>query len=335
MPAEALGALLEPVWRGEHPLRTVYHPPRATDGARVVIARGYEVPVPMTAPVGDQTVTWTERRRVVRSLAWARRQAEHLEQRRRATVADIERLNERKQGKPRRTAEELRAAAEQIIQQRGVAGLLRLTVRTRTRQVRKRKYGARPEQEVQQTQSTIGARRDRAAVQAAQRRFGWRVYGTHHPTRPRPAVVLTYRGQYGIERGFGRFKGKALSLTPRLLRTDDRVIGWIRRLSLGLRVLTLLEFVVRRHLAKTRQTVAGLYAGQPKRPLARPTAEAILRAFKGISIARVQTGRQAQAMRRPLRPPLQRLLQRMGGPADVYGRLVNHFSKPALDLSET
>src|SRR5712692_1045832 len=144
MPAEALDTLLKPVWDGEQPWRTVYHPQRADNGARVVIAQGYEVSVPLTATLGDQPVAWTERRLVVRSLALARRQAEHLGQRLRATVADIERLNARKQGKPRRTAEELRAVAEQIIQRRGVEGLLRLTVRTRTRRVRKRKYGARP-----------------------------------------------------------------------------------------------------------------------------------------------------------------------------------------------
>jgi len=335
MPEAELEALLEPVWRGEQKLQTVYHPATAENGSRVVIARGTEVSVPFRAAVDGQPVSWTERRLVVRSVALARRQAEHLDQRLRDARREIERLNERKRGKKRRSADQLRATAQTILQRRAVEGLLRVEVRTRTRTQRKRKYGTRPEQVVQQSQSTIRARIDRAAVQAAKQRFGWRVYGTNHPEMTLATIVLAYRGQYIIERGFGRLKGKALSLTPLLLHTDDRVIGLIRLLSIGLRVLSLLEFVVRRQLAKEGQAVAGLYAGNPKRQTATPTAEAILRAFRGINLVVVQRGPQAQAMLSPLSPLQERLLRLLGRSTDVYLRLLDHFSKPALNLSET
>ncbi len=93
-------------------------------------------------------------------------------------------------------------------------------------------------------------------------------------------AVLAYRGQYIIDRGMGRLKGRPLSLVPMYLQRDDRVTGLIRLLAIGLRVLTLLEFVVRRNLAAEGVKLAGLYAGNPKRATAQPTTERPLEAFR-------------------------------------------------------
>jgi len=62
--------------------------------------------------------------------------------------------------------------------------------------------------------------------------------------------VLAYRDGYLIERGFGRLKGRSLSLTPMYLADDDRATGLIRWLTVGLRILTLLAGVVRRRLCE-------------------------------------------------------------------------------------
>ena len=95
---------------------------------------------------------------------------------------------------------------------------------------------------------------DHDAVTAAVQRLGWRVYATNHPadSLTLTQAVLAYRSAYLIERGFGRLKGQPLSLTPMYLEREDHVTGLIRLLSVGLRVLTLLEFVVRRRLAPRR-----------------------------------------------------------------------------------
>jgi hypothetical protein len=70
-------------------------------------------------------------------------------------------------------------------------------------------------------------------------------------------------------------------LPPIYLQRDDHATGLIRLLSVGLRVLTLLEFVVRRGLAVAQTTLAGLYVGNPKRAMARPTTERLLKRFEG------------------------------------------------------
>ncbi len=333
MPADELAALLEPVERGQQRLQGVYQ--KRDQGRRRLIAQGYEVLVALTAEVAGASVTWTERRLVVRSLSTARQQAEQLDKRLQQALAEIERLNSRKQGKKRLEAEALRAAAEHIIQRRGVADLIRITVKTRRRQIRKRKYGDRPEQVLDQSQSTVQARLDGAARAAAKQRMGWRVYATNHPQLTLSQTVKAYRGQYTIERGFGRLKGRALSLVPLFLHTDERVVGLIRLLSLALRVLTLVEFVVQRQLAKEGTVVAGLYAGNKKRETARPTAERLLRAFEGISLVVEEIAGRVTLRLSPLRPLEKRLLQLLGFSVDVYERLITHFSKPALNLGET
>jgi len=333
MPEQELETLLEPVRCGQQKLQGVYQ--KTDQGTRSLIAQGYEVAVPLTAQVDGASVSWSERRLVVRSLAHARQQADQLDERLQRAHYQIQPLNTRKQGKRRLDADALAAAAEQIVQRHGVAGLIRISVKTTTRKTRKRKYRTRPEQLVQQTHSTVHARIDSAAVAAAKQRLGWRVYATNHPTLTLQEVVLAYRGQYTIERGFGRLKGRALSLLPLFLHTDERVVGLIRLLSLALRVLTLVEFVVRRQLAREGTAVAGLYAGNKKRETAQPTAERLLRAFEGISLVVVRRRGQLQAMLSALSPLQERLLQLLGQSVAVYERLLHHFSKPDLNLGET
>ena len=89
---------------------------------------------------------------------------------------------------------------------------------------------------------------DAAAVVDVVRRLGWRIYVTDQAERSLTEAVLAYREAYLIERGFGRLKGRALSLTPMYLDSVARVKGLIRWLRMGLRVLTLIEFGVRQRL---------------------------------------------------------------------------------------
>src|SRR2546423_342952 len=101
------------------------------------------------------------------------------------------------------------------------------------------------------------------------------------PKRPRPRFGLGWPRPW---RSLGRLKGRPLSLTPMYVQRDDHATGLIRLLSIALRVVTLLEFVVRRQVAAAGAKLAGLYAGNSKRETGRPTAERLLEAFQDITL---------------------------------------------------
>ena len=57
--------------------------------------------------------------------------------------------------------------------------------------------------------------------------------------------MLTYRDEWLVERNFGRLKGVPLSITPFFVQRSDQVKGLVHLLSLAVRLLSLIEFVVR------------------------------------------------------------------------------------------
>jgi len=182
----------------------------------------------------------------------------------------------------------------------------------------------------EERQVTVTVRVDEEAVQAAGRRLGWRVYATNQPPEQLSLgqAVLAYRSEYIIGRGFGRLKGQPLSLTPMYLQRDDYATGLIRLLSIGLRVLTLLEFVVRHRLAAEKAQLVGLYAGNPKRATARPTAERLLEAFQEITLTIVQEPHQMRWHLTPLSELQKRILELLDFPLDIYTRLYADSVEP-------
>ena len=169
-----------------------------------------------------------------------------------------------------------------------------------------------------------------AAIQAAEQRLGWRVYGTNQPAADLTLeqAVLAYRNEYLIERNFGRLKGRSLSLTPMYLADDNRATGLIRWLTVGLRILTLLEGVVRQRLAEAGAQLAGLYAGNPKRTTARPTAESLLRAFKGIALSFVTITGQTYRHLTPLSDVQHMILGLLSYPTTIYSELAGNSVNP-------
>jgi hypothetical protein len=84
------------------------------------------------------------------------------------------------------------------------------------------------------------------------------------------------------------------------------------RIAWALRVLTLMEFVVRRRLAQEGTSLAGLYAGNPKRATTHPTTERLLEAFQEMTLTIVgephQTRRHLTALS-ALKPRVLALLE--------------------------
>jgi transposase len=322
LPAAVLAGYLAPVWTGAQPLITVERP--GIEGVPDLIAEGFEVTQRLTAQVDGQEVAWTERRLVVRSLALVEAARRGLQARLSKAQTALAALLERKQGQKVFTeVAELRQAAEAIVARYDVAALLELTYQEFVHERPVRAYRQRPATVRLIKECNLQVRVDPAAVESVERTFGWRVYATNQPGEglSLPQAVLAYRSEYLIEHDFARLKGKPLSLAPMYLRTDARITGLIRLLSLGLRILTLCEFVVRRRLAAEQTTLAGLYQDSPKHATVRPTAERLLMAFKDLTLTTIHLGGQVHRHLTPLSALQQRILILLDFSVDIYTRL--------------
>lgn len=324
-----LDTALEAIWRGEQSLSPVMR--EGPKGELEVIAEGYEYAVAMSQQVGAQAQTWTERRLVVRSVRQAHAAEATLRARVANAIAQIEALNQRGRGKKRlETVSALRQAVVAIVQDYGVENLVwfRLTQHVTPRPVRA--YRGQPARVDHDRHATVEVRVDEAALEAAVRRLGWRVYATNQPVESLSLeqAVLAYRNEYQVERSLGRLKGQPLSLTPMYVQRDDHATGLIRLLSIALRVLTLLEFVGRRQLAAEGTKLAGLYAGNPQRETDRPTAERLLEAFEDITLTLVKGLQQTARYVTALSPLQLRILELLGFPSALYTRLCTVSSEP-------
>lgn len=328
MPAAALAQLITPVTTGAQALTPIAAPSGGMRKKAEKVAEGYEMEVELEAEVAGQRVAWRERRLVVRSLVQAAQQSQSLETRLRQAHHELAQLNERKQGKKRLSESALCAKADSIVARQRVTGLIRLAVATVQTQTAVRRYRGREARLKEEQHSRVAAYTNAVAVAAAKELFGWHVYATNHRAAdwPLALVVLAYRAQYVVERGFGRLKGKALAVSPLFLRKDTRVVGLLHVLMIALRVLTLIEFVVRRQLQKEEAELGGLYCGNPKRATARPTSERLLEAFEGVNLTWVEVAGQVVELLSPLSPLQERILQLLGFSSEIYVHLVQHVS---------
>src|ERR1700676_1551430 len=211
--AQKRRALLQSVWEGRQTLQQVYRP--AVEGeTEELVAEGFSLDVPLQAEVNGQQIAWTERRWLVRSLAYAQGQHKQLERRLQKAEEQLAQLNERKQGRKRLTGWELAVAAEDIVSKQRVQSMLNREVRTSTQQRKVRGYGDRPERVEKEQEHRLEVSRRDAEITQAKREMGWRVYGTNQKALNLGGVVWGYRGQNRLEDNWSRLKGQPLGLTP-------------------------------------------------------------------------------------------------------------------------
>jgi len=330
VPPDLLEQYLQEAWAGAQPPTRVER--TLPDETVEHLADVYERTETLRAVVdGWQPVSWTERRLLVRSLAEARRAEAALRARLTRAQEALVALTVPRRGKRCwHTVAEVEQAAALVLAQHEVTSLLDVQIATQTHTRRVRAYGAHPARTAEHTTFHLSVTVNEEALAAAVQRLGWRVYATNQPAETLSAeqAVLAYREEYLVERGFGRLKGRPLSLSPLYLARDDHVTGLIRLLSLALRVLTLVEYQVRRRLAQEQRALAGLYAGQPTRATARPTTERLLAAFKEITLTVLATPQHTLRHLPPLTALQQQILALLDLPADLFHRLTLDSPQP-------
>jgi transposase len=301
--------------------------------ARTLVARGYEIERTQKAVVEGRAVTWTERVQVIQSISYQERQSRNLESRLRSATAALLALTP-PVGRGRtqiRSEELLQTRVAEILEEQDVAGQLEVCF-TRQEEVRTQHDGpGRPvvgavgqQMVVVRYQVTV-VERNKAAIQAAKERLGWRVQVTNMLSTRADwmTCVLLYNQGWSVERDFHMVKDLPLGIQPLFVHREDQITGLIRLLTIALRILTLIEIVVRSKLEVADEKVVGLYEGQPNRQTGRPTATRMLKAIARLEISwmRVETGGQVTWHVERLPPLLCRILGLLSLPESLYTRL--------------
>jgi transposase len=317
---------------GKHDLQMIYV--ENDKGEHKLLAEGYEFERLVKAEIGGEVKEWTERVLVVRSESYRRVMREGLEKRlQRATKELLALTPTPGRGKRQIQAEtELVEAAEAVLKAHDVEGLLSYTFERREK--RRTKYLGRgrggpdrPRQEIVTVRYQITAvARQEEAIAALQKTFGWRAYVTNAPAEQLTLeqAVLTYRDEWLIERGFHRLKGVPLSLSPLFVKRDDQVVGLTNLLSLAVRFMTLIEFVVRRKLKQNQEKLVGLIDNNPKKGIDNPTTERLLKMFDNITLTIVQLPGQTIRHLPALTAVQTRILELLGLSTNVYTRLADN-----------
>jgi transposase len=293
-------------------------------GEVICIAQGYETSQSLTAQVEGQSQTWRERRLLIQSMAAARAAKLGLQKRLQEAQQALSKLTVRRQGKARlETRMAVEEAITQLLKRLRVEGLLQITIEEQLQEQPVRAYKGRLASVHTSSTFTISSQINTEALEQAMSLLGWRVYASNHDEEllPLATAVEAYRHEFLVERNFSRLKGRALSLAPMYLQPDDHRIGLVHLLSIALRVLTLIETVVRQRLTHQKATLAGLFAGNPARCTSQPTTERLLEAFDDLTLTLVPTPQFSYRHVTPLSPLQMQILTLLGFSSLLYTQL--------------
>jgi transposase len=298
---------------------------------------GFEITLTRTSAFsGGGETSWEERILAFSCFERALREAKKLDEAIEQAHSELSKLNERKQGKKRLNGEQIAEACAEIVKRRGVEGIVNFRVETAVFQREVRAWKDRPARCEREEEHEVKIEVDELRLLKRRQLLGWSFYATN-TLRERlrlERAIVAYRGQHQIEQGFGRMKGRRLGLLPMFLKIDLHVGGLIHLLVIGLRLLCLVQYVVRGKLAEaeveSERQIRGLYAGQATRATARPTTELMLEAFDGVSmmIGKNEKG-ETLAWLTPLNELQKRIIDLVGFSQEIYLRLVTHFQNLA------
>ena len=328
--AEAMDAwITEGVAKGEAgELERIF---RTNDrGHEVLAAEGYEFERTCCAQGGEEE--WTERVLVVRSPMHAQQQAAGLETRLAHAEKHLAALTPpRGRGKRQITDEAtLLAAIDTVLKAQRVDGLLSLEWEKQTE--RKTQYVGRGRGSASRQKRVIKniryhitrIVRQGDTIADLTQRFGWKAFVTNAGQKrlSLQEAVLSYRNEYRVERIFNRLKSR-VHIAPLFVKLNDQIEGLTHLLTLGVRVLTVMEFVLRRSLQNDQATLPGLHPENKPKMTDKPTVERILKAFSNVSLTIVKNAAGEEILRRltPLSGLQEDILQRQGLSTALYGQL--------------
>jgi len=261
-------------------------------------AKGYEIERKQSGVINGKEKKWTERVLIVNSPAYAKQKEKGLEKRLQNAEKKIYALTPaRGRGKRQITDEsELIAAVESILKKHKVEGFLSYDyekeVETKTSYVGKGRGSANRErkiiEKIRYQITNVG--RNKEKIENEIKKYGWKVYVTDVSKKKLGFIdaMKCYRKEYRVERIFNMLKSR-LNIAPFFVRRNDQVKGITHFLTLGVRTLTLIEYIVRRSLKKDDSKLEGLHPENPKKLTNMPTSKKLLTVFSKITLTIIES----------------------------------------------
>lgn len=304
-------------------LQDIVLEPKTGDEPVRIVGKGFAVNKQLEAQLEDgETDQLIEQWMVSRSDAHADRQNKSFQGRLDKVVNKLSELK----SKTNETADSFQARANQILQDHKLQDYLRIEVNESV--TSQKKYIGRgrpgpntPFKTVEIRKLSIQVQRDGEAIEQFQRLAGWRIYVTNVSPEQMTLNQSTqyYRDEWLVERGFHRFKRGHIPALPLFLHIQERIKGLMLLLTIALQVLTLMEFVSHKELAKNNETISGLVPGNPKMKTSRPTAERMLAQFDNLNLLIEQKQKKIKAVIvGGLTETQKRILSTLGLSEDIY-----------------
>ena len=338
--AKALETWIEVVNNGKQPLTPVFA--QDENGKQKMFAEGYvferTLQAKSDAVIDDgkepEIIEWIEQVFVVRSESYRKSMLKNLEERLQRATDELMVLTPPPGRGKRQIQDEagLVSAATAILKAHNVEGFLVYTFERQEKCLSKyigRGRGApdRPKQEIITVRYHITAvTRLAEAIDSHQKTLGWRAYVSNAPAEQLDLeqAVLTYRDEWIVEHGFHRLKGVPLSLNPLFVKNDDQVVGLTNLLSIAVRMLTLIEFVVRQRLIQNQEKLVGLIENNPKKGIDNPTTERLLKVFNQINLTVIHLPDSVVRHVTPISDLQTRILELLGLSPAIYTQLAGN-----------
>ncbi len=334
--AELMPVRIQQAPDGSRTLVPIYGPEEDKNGKKPLLGSGYEFDRTCKAEADGQPIEWLERVFIVCSDQYSDTMEKGLEKRPASAISKLESLTPaRSRGKRQiKDEDELLKSAQAILNAHKVQGLIRYGFERQeeihTKFVGRGRGGENREKETTSRvrYQIISIDRQEEAISELKKTFGWKAFVSDESTErlSLEAAVLTYRGEWTIERGFHRLKGAPLSMDPVFVKRNDQIEGLANLLSIAIRVLTLIEFVIRRGLKENNEKLAGLHPENPKKMTDRPTAERILKAFSKVTLTIANFSGKNIRHVTPLSSLQSKILELLGLGTDIYSSLAANSS---------
>ena len=301
-------------------------------GEQLLVANGYELNRFQMLEKDGNEMRWEERILIVHSPTYAKKQSMGFETRLGKAQTKIEALTpQRGRGRRQITDEaELLHSIAKVLEECRVQDFLNVEyekqVETTTKFVGKGRGSKNREKKIDERirYQITSVGRDEKKIDEQKKRFGWKAFVTDLlvDALSLEDAVLTYRNEYRVERIFNRLKSR-LNIAPLFVRKDDQIEGLAYLLTLGVRVLTLIEFVIHRSLKQDNTGLAGMHPENGRKLANKPSAERIQKAFSKINltIIRDMAGNVILRSLTPLTSLQEEIMQRLKIHPSVYHQL--------------